>query len=670
MPQPRTYRTDDLLRHAGWLRRVAEGLVGDEGAADLVQTTWLAALRHRPLDPGPWLRRVLHNHAVSDARRRSRQRAREIAHARPEALPSTCDLAARAEATRLLVEAVLRLKPAQRDVILLRYFDELPPAAIAHRLGMPPATVRSHLARALACLRHDLDAAAGGDRARWLRALAPFATASAPATTAPLLTALTMTSTQKITASALLALVGLALVTWQAGILRPESPADPMAPRAVSAATEPGGAPPHEPEPERAPEPAQRRTIAGPPRLTKRVQVVDAATGVGVPQATVLYTKSGFVWEQLDARSKEDYSLAPEAFLQRRGAAQTADDDGIVEIPVGAAHRLVVGRKDDLYGTVMERGDQAVWRLALSPHHALVVEVFDAHGLPVPGVRILCADSPIANPFQVERRLGTTDERGRVTHLLQAQGPGDAQQQSVLGRLTRKSLVFASLPGGRHGEFALDPMDPPRQPVRITLPATGTVTVLIRDPAGNPLDPSILGDPNVEIDVLDSAAPAAAAGPMRARHVAPIAADGHARFTNVILGKTMSLSAPTLLGKVEFAGPRADQLDVLVEHRMHPDHPALVGRLVHADQRPVPDTQFGIMCRCGGAVLAMVGGRTDRHGWFVAYLPWQTGGKEGVEVTAFLDWQETSPSQAVRVPLRVPLTGRVQLGDVVMPDKE
>ena len=56
-----------LLAHAAWLRRLARSLVGDGAAADdLVQETWVAALRRPPAEDRPvrpWLRRVLENAA-------------------------------------------------------------------------------------------------------------------------------------------------------------------------------------------------------------------------------------------------------------------------------------------------------------------------------------------------------------------------------------------------------------------------------------------------------------------------------------------------------------------------------------------------------------------------------------------------------------------------------
>jgi RNA polymerase sigma-70 factor (ECF subfamily) len=48
---------------------------------------------------------------------------------------------------------LLTLPPTQRAVVLLRYQEDLLPGEIAETLGMPTATVKSHLQRALKLMR-------------------------------------------------------------------------------------------------------------------------------------------------------------------------------------------------------------------------------------------------------------------------------------------------------------------------------------------------------------------------------------------------------------------------------------------------------------------------------------------------------------------------------------
>ncbi len=56
----------------------------------------------------------------------------------------------------VLYEAILRLKPEQQDVIVLRYFVGLEPAQIAQTLAMKPVTARVTLSRAIKKLRGTL----------------------------------------------------------------------------------------------------------------------------------------------------------------------------------------------------------------------------------------------------------------------------------------------------------------------------------------------------------------------------------------------------------------------------------------------------------------------------------------------------------------------------------
>lgn len=169
----------DLVIHVEWLRRLARSLLrpGDE-REDLVQETWLEALR-TPLRAGPgvrsWLRQVLLRRAARERLKYAARERREHAAARGEAQPGADEIVARLAATRALTEAVLALPEAQRRVVWLRYFEDLPPRAIARQLGVPVETVRTRTKRALAALRSALEARGGGD---WRAALAPFAGAS------------------------------------------------------------------------------------------------------------------------------------------------------------------------------------------------------------------------------------------------------------------------------------------------------------------------------------------------------------------------------------------------------------------------------------------------------------------------------------------------------------
>ncbi|MBC8328309.1 MAG: sigma-70 family RNA polymerase sigma factor, partial [Planctomycetes bacterium] len=137
---------------------MARALVGEDRADDLAQQTMLRALEQPPRrggDPRPWLGRVMRNLAWSDHRAEGRRRRREarVGEA-PADVPATPEaLLARSEAHRLLVEDLLALEEPVRHLLILRYFEDLPPAQIARRLDLPPGTVRAQLSRGLDRLR-------------------------------------------------------------------------------------------------------------------------------------------------------------------------------------------------------------------------------------------------------------------------------------------------------------------------------------------------------------------------------------------------------------------------------------------------------------------------------------------------------------------------------------
>jgi len=79
---------------------------------------------------------------------------------------------------------VFALDEPFRTVVLLRFFDDLAPRAIARQLGVPLATVHSRLQRGLARLRERLDRRPGCERRAWVAMLLSFL--SPPSSPSPL----------------------------------------------------------------------------------------------------------------------------------------------------------------------------------------------------------------------------------------------------------------------------------------------------------------------------------------------------------------------------------------------------------------------------------------------------------------------------------------------------
>ncbi|ROP28291.1 RNA polymerase sigma-70 factor (sigma-E family) [Couchioplanes caeruleus] len=136
------------------LLRSAYLVCGDHHLAeDLLQGALVKlALRWRQVrdgDPAAFLRTVMYRDAVSWWRRWRRE---NLAAQVPE--PAPRDRAADEVPVRLALEqALFRLAPRQRAVLVLRYFDDLTEARTAEVLGVTIGTVKSQANAALSRLR-------------------------------------------------------------------------------------------------------------------------------------------------------------------------------------------------------------------------------------------------------------------------------------------------------------------------------------------------------------------------------------------------------------------------------------------------------------------------------------------------------------------------------------
>ena len=146
---------------SGSLLRTAVLLVGDYGhAEDLLQVALLRTARHwrtARAAPEAYVRRALVN-LCRDRWRRLKARPREVRMLPGSSVTATvAGPADQVSRQQLLVKALGRLPAGQREVIVLRYFEDLSVAGTAELLGIAPGTVKSYTARALASLREVLD---------------------------------------------------------------------------------------------------------------------------------------------------------------------------------------------------------------------------------------------------------------------------------------------------------------------------------------------------------------------------------------------------------------------------------------------------------------------------------------------------------------------------------
>jgi RNA polymerase sigma-70 factor (ECF subfamily) len=421
---------DVLLAHVGWMRELAQALLGDPAAAeDVVQDSLIVAWRSAPQDGGalePWLSRVLRNLASKRRRSAARRREHEVRGQGPSPEADPYDTAERLDLQRRVLEAVESIEEPLRTTLVLRYFEGRTSAEIAQLQGVPAGTVRWRLSRALEQLRSRLDERHDGSRAAWSALLAPFARMPEPAVAAATLGglgastgALLMTVTSKwILAAVLVSLSGAAW--WIAQGVEPgAAPLGVAASAPVEAARAELEVPAYKADP--APTNSEARLgVAEAPtqplessapapvqvdveKLESRIQMrfVDAA---GTPWSDVrasLYVRSSSnelveqVSSSADGRAELVWRLAPgkyttayRVFAQRSGCAGVALV-GVVE--PGAATSL---------------GD-----IVLGPGARIVGRVLDENGAALAGATVGLAPEELLEPdLEFLARQGDEEE--------------------------------------------------------------------------------------------------------------------------------------------------------------------------------------------------------------------------------------------------------------------
>jgi len=130
--------------------RYLRGLIGDS-ADDAQQEVWLAVFRslHDLSNPSAfrtWLYRTTRHRAI-DFLRRQRREHELFEETAPEIIESAEAADTRDEPVvdEQILALMTLLPPPQRDVLLLRYRDELSYADIASVVGCPIGTVRTRL---------------------------------------------------------------------------------------------------------------------------------------------------------------------------------------------------------------------------------------------------------------------------------------------------------------------------------------------------------------------------------------------------------------------------------------------------------------------------------------------------------------------------------------------
>ncbi len=147
-----------------YMRRAAGFAMGWTGsrddALDLSQEAFARAFRAiRRFDPDrpfyPWFHRILRNLCLNHLARASTRRETPLGDDAPLASPAPSPelLAERAELRALVWSAIRRLGENDREILVLREFQDLTYAEIAAVLDIPKGTVMSRLHHARARLR-------------------------------------------------------------------------------------------------------------------------------------------------------------------------------------------------------------------------------------------------------------------------------------------------------------------------------------------------------------------------------------------------------------------------------------------------------------------------------------------------------------------------------------
>ena len=138
------------------LMRTASLLTGNRAAAEdaLQEALTRVAMRWpkviRGGAPEPYVRRVLYTVVVDEWRRRRRL---DVQPVDPNDGAASVDIAHSVSDTLVLNQALARITPRQRVVLVLRYYDDLTEVQTAEMLGCSASTVKSQTKHALKRLR-------------------------------------------------------------------------------------------------------------------------------------------------------------------------------------------------------------------------------------------------------------------------------------------------------------------------------------------------------------------------------------------------------------------------------------------------------------------------------------------------------------------------------------
>ncbi|MBL8768521.1 MAG: sigma-70 family RNA polymerase sigma factor [Planctomycetes bacterium] len=486
---------EHLLAHDAFVRALAHALVRDpDRADDLAQQTWLRALRAgmAAIDSAPaadglraWFATVARRLAVDRNREDTRRSRREQDASRAEAVPSPDELLAREAARAAVVDAVLALEPIYRDVVVLRWFEGLPPRAIARRLGVGIETIRTRQKRALAQLRARLDGNFG-TRSAWVATLTPLAAVQ----DATLLSIGTggIAMQAKLVVGAIAVVVVASIAAWIGA--DPDPPAEPteVAQNTVANSAPTVGTIVGDPSAtEVDPEPTRHETVvvapavtdaddsADPsrPRATLRGVVRDLA-GAPVPFVEVAAISGDLPsWDAIEVVFTRADGYGRFEFERAALPAWIAARDETRRITTTEAPRVLATAarsSTDVDGLIVR----------VEAARVLVVRVLDADEAPIAGAHVIVSRT---NDATAERASDRVDVNVSIPPFQRRATAGDGSVEFPLAP-TGRLVASANVAGGTYG---VEIADADAREVVVRLPKASGITVRVTDVAGRPI---------------------------------------------------------------------------------------------------------------------------------------------------------------------------------------
>jgi RNA polymerase sigma-70 factor, ECF subfamily len=150
-------------RYAGMLGALAYRFVKDESdaeeiAADALWQAWREAPRFDPnrSSVSAWLVMIGRSRAIDRFRGARARRAPENPQPDPPPAPDAFSDLEAAERAKIVMSAVGKLEPRERELLELAYFSDLTQPEIADKVGLPLGTVKTRMRTALIKLRDAL----------------------------------------------------------------------------------------------------------------------------------------------------------------------------------------------------------------------------------------------------------------------------------------------------------------------------------------------------------------------------------------------------------------------------------------------------------------------------------------------------------------------------------